>query len=266
MKHLVKQELDVGLVTADAEAARAFYRDMMGFAEQPSMSLGAGSTQYRFKIGNHLVKLNAFAQAPALEPGGVEVANGFRLLAFIIDDLPAVLGRLEGAGKRVNRMKVSDKLPYEVAFVKDADGNVLELVGLRKPAGAALTARMQVGLTVSDVERFRHFYGQIFGLKEEPTMAIQNGRTRYGFIAGKTTIKFWTQGELPTHSGAPQKRTGIRMYTATVDDIDAVHRELVEQNVTIKVPPQDFQGRARIMFAADPDGNWIEFVQSNAAN
>src|SRR5690349_18033159 len=87
LKHLVKPELDVGLVTADADAARAFYRDIMGFEEQPVLPLGGGSTQYRFKVGNHLVKINAFAPPPPVEPGGVELANGFRLLAFILDDL-----------------------------------------------------------------------------------------------------------------------------------------------------------------------------------
>jgi catechol 2,3-dioxygenase-like lactoylglutathione lyase family enzyme len=88
------------------------------------------------------------------------------------------------------------------------------------------------------------------------------GNVRYGFRAGGTTIKFWSRGPgLPTWSGAPGKRTGLRMITALVPDVDAVHDLLRSRDVAIKVPPNDFEGTVRMMIAADPDNNWIEFVR-----
>ena len=88
------------------------------------------------------------------------------------------------------------------------------------------------------------------------------GNVRYGFQLGTTTVKFWSKGELPTKTGAPARYTGIRLITAHVDDTDAVHEQLKSRGVEIKVPPNDFQGLARVMFIADPDGNFIEFASS----
>jgi catechol 2,3-dioxygenase-like lactoylglutathione lyase family enzyme len=264
---LAKQELDVGLVTRNVEAQKRFYGEVMGFTTLPAQPLGELGTQWRFRTGNHLVKVNDFAQTPEENAGGTGKANGIRLLAFILDDLDGVLTRLDAAGIRHSAMPVPEQTPFRVAFSSDADGNALELVGLRRPAGDKLTTRMQIGLTVSSIERSKHFYGEVLGFAQEPEMKLPKsmgvvGNVRYGFVAGKTTIKFWHMGELPTKTGGPGRRTGIRMITAIVDDLDATHEHLRQQDVAIKAPPHDLQGLARVMFAADPDGNWIEFVQA----
>jgi glyoxylase I family protein len=265
---LAKQELDVGLVTRNVEAQKRFYGEVMGFTILPALPLGEMGTQWRFGIGNHLVKVNDFVQTPEENEGGTGKANGIRLLAFILDDLDGVLARLEAAGMRYNAMPVPEETPYRVAFSSDADGNALELVGLKRPAGDKLATRMQIGLTVSDVERSKRFYGDVLGCPQEPEMRLPKsmsvvGNVRYGFVAGKTTIKFWHMGELPTKTGGPGRRTGIRMITAIVDDLDATHEHLRTHDVAIKAAPHDMQGLARVMFAADPDGNWIEFVQAS---
>jgi len=230
--------------------------------------MGPLGTQARLSVGGHTLKLYDFAEPPEPTPGGTEKANGMRLLAFLLDDLPAVLARLDAAGHAYQRLSLPEGTPFSVAFSADADGNALELVGLAEPAGEALRARLQIGLTVADVARSRHFYGELLGLREEPEMRLPRsmgvvGDTRYGFVAGRTTIKFWSRGpDLPTWSGAPGRRTGIRLMTAFVDDVDATHERLLARGVTVKVPPGDFQGLARVMFVADPDGNWIELASA----
>src|SRR4051812_38824718 len=180
---ILKPELDVGLVPSDPDATCTFYREVMGFAQQPSVPLGKRAVQHRFRVGGHVLKCNCLGQPPARESGGVERAIGMRLLAFIVDDLDGLLARLDAAGKKHSSMPVPDSSTFRVAFTKDPDGNVLELVGLKKPAGEKLRARMQIGMTVADIERSRHFYGQQLGLTEEPIMKV--GGTvgvRYGFI------------------------------------------------------------------------------------
>jgi catechol 2,3-dioxygenase-like lactoylglutathione lyase family enzyme len=263
---LTKNELDVGIATHDSQAALAFYRDLLGLRDLESVSMGKLGSQARVAIGGHTLKLYEFSRPPEPTPGGTEKANGMRLLAFLLDDLESVLGRFEQAGHAYRRLKVPPGTPFQVAFCEDADGNALELVGLGEPAGEKLRARLQIGLTVADIERSRHFYGQLLGLHEEPEMQLPAsmgvvGNRRYGFIAGRTTIKFWSRGaDLPTWSGAPQARTGIRLMTAFVPDVDAAHQQLIERGVTIEVAPHDFQGGVRLMFASDPDGNWIELA------
>jgi catechol 2,3-dioxygenase-like lactoylglutathione lyase family enzyme len=106
----------------------------------------------------------------------------------------------------------------------------------------------------------------MLGLAEQPEMKLPRsmgvvGNVRYGFTLGSTTIKFWSRGELPVRTGAPTKRTGIRLMTAFVDDVDATHELLRSRDVPVKVPPHDLAGLARVMFIADPDGNWIELAR-----
>lgn len=260
---LAKPELDVAIVPSDPEATCTFYRDVMGFEETPSLPLGKRAVQRRFRVGGSLLKCNCLGQPPARQHGGVERAIGMRLLAFILDDLDAVLGRLDAAGHKHSSLPVPADLAYRVSFAKDPEGNVLELVGLHKPAGDRLKARLQVGLTVADVERSRHFYGTQLGLPEEPVMKVGGAvGVRYGFTWGTSTVNFWSvPGELPVETGAPNERAGIRFFTAMVEDLAAAHDELVSKDVKVVMPPTELPGVARIMFIADPDGNWIELAQ-----
>lgn len=262
---LTKQELDVGVATPAIQAATAFYKDLLGFEELGSASMGAVGKLTRLRVGNHVLKLYDFARAPERVEGGTDKANGMRLLAFILDDLDSVLSRFDAAGHPYTRLALPESSTFHVAFTSDADGNALELVGLKSAPGERLTTRMQVGLTVADVQRSRGFYGELLGLKEEPPMKLPAsmntvGNVRYGFVLGATTIKFWSKGELPTKSGAPARYTGIRLITAHVEDTDAMHEQLVRRGVEITVPPHDFEGLARVMFIKDPDGNFIEFA------
>jgi catechol 2,3-dioxygenase-like lactoylglutathione lyase family enzyme len=262
---LAKPELDVGIVASDAAATCAFYRDIMGLSEQATVAFGKGALQHRFVIGKNVVKINQLPKAPERERGGVERAIGMRLIAFLLDDLDSVVARLDAAGKRHNSLPTGD-LPYRVEFTTDPEGNVLELVGFKQPAGDKLTSRIQIGLTVRDVPRSRHFYGAQLGLREEPVMKLGNSgaiRERYGFVWGATTIKFWQAPapDLPVHTGAPTQRAGVRMFTAMVEDIDAAHAELSAKDIPITMAPTELPGVARIMFIADPDGNWIELAQ-----
>src|ERR1041384_4993991 len=45
-----------------------------------------------------------------------------------------------------------------------------------------------------------------------------------------------------------------------VEDVDALHKELVERGVPIQLPPTDQSWDNREMYIADPDGNSIRFV------
>jgi len=266
--HLARPELDVGIASLDVPRAVDFYRDLMGLESLPTRSMGSLGSMSRLRIGDHTLKLYAFTKRPEACPGGTGVANGIRLLAFLLDDLDAVLARFDGAGHAYRRLPMPADAAFQVAFAADADGNALELVGLGKPAGGALRTRLQIGLTVSDVAASRRFYGERLGLKEEPEMKLPAsmgvvGGTRYGFQLGRTTLKFWSMGEdRPRWTGAPARRTGIRLITAWVDDVDAVHEDLLERGMTVEVEPHDFEGQARVMFVADPDGNWIEFASA----
>lgn len=262
---LSKPELDVGVATLNLDAAKDFYRHVLGFEELADLSMGEIGRMARVRAGGHVIKLYEFSRAPERVEGGTDKANGMRLLAFILDDFEGVIARLDAKGHAYSPLPLPDSSPLRVAFTSDADGNALELVGLKNRPSAGFKTRMQVGLTVSDVARSRRFYGELLGLKEEPEMKLPAsmgtvGNVRYGFEFGTTTIKFWSKGEVPTRTGAPARYSGIRLITVHVEDTDIVHEQLKSRGLEIKVPPHDFQGLSRVMFIADPDGNFIEFA------
>jgi len=256
-----KQQMDIGLVTADAEKARRFYGKIMNLPEEEPMKIGGTVTQYRFRAGGQLVKLMDYPDKPKQQPSGLYDGIGYRVLAFFVDDLDDLIGRIEAGGGRVAPgVDLPGKL--RIRFAKDSDGNMLELLGLEEPAGAALKDRVQVGMTVANSDHSRQFYGQVLGLAEHPSLPMQGDMTRYAFSAGRSTLKFWSRPEaLPNFAGALNASVGIRFVTLWVREIDALAAELEARGAKIVIPPMQLPD-ARIFFVEDPDGNWIEFAES----
>ncbi|MEO8025671.1 MAG: VOC family protein, partial [Bryobacteraceae bacterium] len=146
-------------------------------------------------------------------------------------------------------------------FAPDPDGNAIEIVELPAGAEPALLQRAAIGLTVGDVEKSRAFYGKLLGLAEQPTQDLPNGGTKYSYMAGPTVIKFWqAPANAPKKTGGPQEAIGFRYFTFMVKDADAAQKWLTEAGAKIVMPPTDFGRLARILFIADPDGNFIEFA------
>jgi len=50
-----------------------------------------------------------------------------------------------------------------------------------------------------------------------------------------------------------------------VDDVDALHRELLQRQVGIELEPTDQSWGNREMYVPDPDGNSIRFVRSDGS-
>ena len=68
MMDLVDPHLDIGLVTGDADAARAFYTEVLQLEALPSRDLPAGRRQHRFRFGGQLIKLLELPETPPSQP------------------------------------------------------------------------------------------------------------------------------------------------------------------------------------------------------
>jgi glyoxylase I family protein len=253
---LARPDLGVGLVSEDAAAAADFYAEVLGFATEGEVKHDARSIVQVMRAGANYVEIRQLPEPPPSATGGIYDAFGLRVLAVLVDDLDGAIFRIRSRGRRVADAR---DLPgrLRITFAKDPDGNMLELIGLPEPAGPELTSRLQIGLTVSNVEAARAFYGGVLGLPEQPPVPIQAGIQRYAFSAGRTTIKLWRPPDTKrSHAGPPEAAIGIRSIHLDVRDCEALRTELLGRGARLASTERDAPGFQVI----DPDGNHLRFA------
>ncbi|PND33533.1 glyoxalase/bleomycin resistance/extradiol dioxygenase family protein [Achromobacter pulmonis] len=142
--------MEVGICCADLDALQAFYTDIMGLTLVNRVSVPAdkaqatGLTRHGYGVARlqtsygERIKLLQPAAAPqaAARGGAILDRQGATYLTFIVRDLPGVVRDLQARGVAFD----SAPAPMEVrpgtwlAFFRDPEGNVLELVEYDDPA------------------------------------------------------------------------------------------------------------------------------------
>jgi len=142
--------MEVGICCADLEAQLAFYADVIGLKLVNRVTVPAdkaratGLTQHGYDVarlqtpyGERIKLLQpAVAPEPAVRGAAILDRQGAAYLTFIVRDLPGVVRGLESKGVVFD----SAPAPMEVrpgtwlAFFRDPEGNVLELVEYDDPA------------------------------------------------------------------------------------------------------------------------------------
>lgn len=142
--------MEVGICCADLDAQLAFYTGVMGLALVNRVTVPAdkaratGLTQHGYDVarlqtpyGERIKLLQpAVAPEPAVRGAAILDRQGAAYLTFIVRDLPGVVRALQAKGVVFD----SAPAPMEVrpgtwlAFFRDPEGNVLELVEYDDPA------------------------------------------------------------------------------------------------------------------------------------
>jgi catechol 2,3-dioxygenase-like lactoylglutathione lyase family enzyme len=255
-----KPGLDVGVVITDAAKAKDFYGGVLGLKEAGVIPLPTGGTMIRYQSGASILKLLAYEKSPAVTGGPTRAAIGIRLITVYTTDRAGVIERAAQRGLKLELQEVRRGVSY--GFLPDPDGNVIEVVTMLADTPAPAMQRIAIGLTVADAAKSRAFYSKVLGLEEQPPSDLPNNAgIKYTFTSGASIIKFWQAAAgTPVKTGGVQEGAGIRYFTFMVKDVDAAQAWLVERGAKIAMPPTDFGRLARIMFVADPDGNYIEFA------
>lgn len=119
----------VGLTVADAEAARAFWVDVVGGIDQGTMVISDVLTKRDVSVGDTIVKFWQHDQPPAPLTGKNDAAVGIRYVTANVENCAEAHAVLVEAGA-TSAMDPIDLMPgIRIAFVADPDGNWLELVG-----------------------------------------------------------------------------------------------------------------------------------------
>jgi glyoxylase I family protein len=129
---LIKDSIDIGIITKDVEPMLNFYRDTLGLTLGGEMDLGDGGRITRLTCGSTVVKLVVHGKAPPAEapPGGIRGATGYRYWTITISNLEEVTNECAEAGFSIP-VPVTEFLPgVRMSIIEDPDGNWVELVQL----------------------------------------------------------------------------------------------------------------------------------------
>ena len=127
-----------------------------------------------------------------------------------------------------------------------------------------------IALFVSDVARSLIFYRYVLGFSfDKPAkpdgVEGYSGRLKIGLYYCSWLPKLFGDRGKQIISGNPF------LLSMTVDDLDQVYQQICDRQLSIQEsklfdiisPPEVMPWGQRILFLSDPDGNFLEIVQSN---
>jgi catechol 2,3-dioxygenase-like lactoylglutathione lyase family enzyme len=243
-----------------AERMYEFYGEVLGFKQLSTINVGNGGGVARFQAGAQELKLTRRVGNRTYQDGGVRGATGLRLLTFHFADQTQLEARFVRHGLPAPTFTDYRGDGRRTALVQDPDGQDVELV-IVPGATAEDLARIEIGLTVADLERSRAFYRQFVGLEELAPVDDERFRTRkYSYRHGATTISLRSfGGKLPSDTGSG----GIQYVVSDVERVDALAKE---RHVPIDQPLSGLRGfDLRTIWLDDPDGVTNYFAETGAS-
>lgn len=275
----------VTISVSDIHQALNFYHDVLGF---PVL----GRLYYRnpvglvidfLDIGNQAI-LEIFSFSSQTKPGEWipnDLQLGLRHIGFKVKDVDAVTKRLKDVGVPFTLEPLDATGGVRIAFFKDPDGTLLEIVEgdlqyhligegrIQEKAGpippeSSELAFDHVTLTVSDLNEALQFYQGTLGFPMNGQLVMNDER---GFVitylqAGSAVIELFSFDK-PTihHRWNPDETVlGLKHIGFLVDDVDAVADRLKTANVPFIYQPNDALGNVKTAFFEDPDGNALELI------
>jgi catechol 2,3-dioxygenase-like lactoylglutathione lyase family enzyme len=281
----------VAVTVSDCERSLAFYRDLLGFPVLGVVTFAGdpGLIIHFLDVGNNaLLEMFSFATPAAVEGDFVydDRQAGFRHLAFKVQDVDAVAGRLLQAGVEFTLLPLDAVGGVRIAFFKDPDGTLVEIVAGtldyhvwgQAPLPVAVPARGapagsdlvydHVAVTVSNLAASLAFYQDVLGLPLLGELHFQDERGfRIAYLQVGNSVLELFAFDVPTLPRAANPHVtvlGLKHLALLVDDVDAVAAQLTARGAHITNPPRDVRG-VRNCFFVDPDGNSLELIDGTPA-
>jgi len=231
----------------------SFYGEVLGLKALPSIKL-AGGEMIQFGVGTTQVKLQFTAAVGEYKTGPVKEVTGLRVFTFFYPDEAAVTARFVQHGYPAPSFAPA-RGGKRAAMVLDPANQWVELMVV-PGASQEVYDSIELGMTVSDLEKSRAFYREFVGLDELP--AVDDpvlGVKRYPYRHGTTTVTLWSGGK---GLAANTRSAGIQYV---VSDVEAVDVKAKAQNVKIDTPLGNFSAGLRTIWLSDPDGITNYFAQ-----
>ncbi|MBM3139407.1 MAG: VOC family protein [Chloroflexi bacterium] len=124
---------------------------------------------------------------------------------------------------------------------------------------------IDLGIIVEDEAAALRFYRDTLGFDYQEAMTMPDGSVMHRMLCGTSLIKVRKLKETPPTKGAPGPigaATGYRYWTISVSNLDALVEQCRKAGYKVAVEPREIRPGVRIAMVEDPEGNWVEFLQT----
>jgi catechol 2,3-dioxygenase-like lactoylglutathione lyase family enzyme len=139
------------------------------------------------------------------------------------------------------------------------DINALATAKITKPA-------LDLGIITRDAAPMLAFYQQMLGLTLESVIPMPSGGTMHRLKVGESILKIVQLDKPPAADAVPggiPAATGIRYFTLHVSNLQDVVDGCDQGGYKIVVPIKTIRAGVSIAIVKDPDGNWLELLQTD---
>lgn len=122
---------------------------------------------------------------------------------------------------------------------------------------------IDLGIITTNGPAMLAFYRDVLGLQFKGEMPMGGGAVMHRLLCGDSLIKLVVQPSTPAAAapGGIQGGAGYRYWTITVTNLTEVVKTCADAGVTVVWTEREIRPGVRIAMVADPDGNWVEFLQ-----
>jgi len=132
--------------------------------------------------------------------------------------------------------------------------------------GAELTKdSIDLGIVVRDIDKALHFYRDVLGFEHIGDGPMPGGAHMHRLMCGSSMIKLVVFSPTPEAANPPgglHKATGYRYWTISVSNLGDIVSACEADGVKVKIPSTEIRPGVSIAMVEDPDGNWVEFLQT----
>ncbi len=245
------------LLTPDAEAAKAFYTQVIGWATEP---FGDGDNPYSIWLSGD----TRVGGVMELQPEHREAGFTPQWWAHVaVDDVDGSARRAEELGGRILTPGTDIPEVGRFAVVTDPQG---AMIALFKPKGDPMPPpeQMKIGsvgwheLNTTDHESAWKFYSELFGWRHTTSMDMGPEWGTYFMFGHPDDPEDRSAGgmfDAAKHTGMPPKW----LYYVNVPEMAPTVERITAHGGKIIVPPTDVPGGGQSAQALDPQGTHFAF-------
>ncbi|HEY4343159.1 MAG TPA: VOC family protein [Parvibaculum sp.] len=131
----------------------------------------------------------------------------------------------------------------------------------------AVKDAIDLGIVTTNGPAMLAFYRDVLGFRHEGDVAMEASgiKVMHRLWFGNSLIKLVVPMREPKAAAAPggiPGATGYRYWTMTIDNLDRVLSDIGAAGHKIVRPRTEIRPGIAIAIVEDPDGNWVEFLET----